>query len=245
MIPWRVLRAICLVLLLAPVVHLTYLVARDTTATLDASPEAWAPHMAAYVREDQSTTLPERPIEVVGGHRVTLWRGLEPLLAPRPVLMRGLGNATIDDIAHHYERLVAYYRPDTLVVMPGDSDFHLRDNKDAAQLAGAVRDLVALDAGFARTRRIYVISPLKTPLHPGDRERVEASTRLLQEWARGDARVEILDANALLCDAEGNPDPAYFRFDGLNLNEHGYLRLSLLLKSALEAEEPIAGNAET
>ena len=135
MISWRTLRTLCLVLLLIPVVHLVYLVSRDTVATLNSSPDAWAEEIDAYARQDRASKLPENPIVVVGGRRVKLWPGLEDLLSPMPVLMRGLGDATVDDLIHNYERLIGFYRPETVVLLPSSSEFHIRANKDADDLA--------------------------------------------------------------------------------------------------------------
>jgi hypothetical protein len=233
---WKTLRTLCLVLLLVPVVHLVYLVSRDTIATLDSSPEAWASEIDAYARQDRASQLPDKPIVVVGGRRVKLWNGLEDVLAPQPVLMRGLGDATVDDLIHNYERLIGFYRPHSIVLLPSNSEFHLRANKDGEALARSIQELVELDFKHQSTRRFYVISPLKTPLYRSDDSTVDEAMEQLVAWASDTARIQILDANALLRDADGEPNPAYFRADGVNLNEHGYLRLSVLLKSATETD---------
>ncbi|MFV8819261.1 hypothetical protein [Haliea sp. E17] len=238
MIAWTHLRAICLVLLFVPIVHLVYLVSQDTLASLNASPEAWADEMAAYQRQDEGTPLPNGPVEIIGGHRVKLWEGLDNVLAPQPVLMRGLGNATVDDILYYYPRLVGYYRPQTLVFLPGDSEFHIRDAKAADELFNGIRQLAETDQKLRPEGHFYVFAPLQTPLHPEDRAKVAETTRLLSDWAADQPGVSILDANPLLSAVDGKPDPTYFRFDGVNLNEHGYLRLSMLLKTALEAQNP-------
>ena len=234
MISWRTLRTLCLVLLLIPVVHLVYLVSRDTVATLNSSPDAWAEEIDAYARQDRASKLPENPIVVVGGRRVKLWPGLEDLLSPMPVLMRGLGDATVDDLIHNYERLIGFYRPETVVLLPSSSEFHIRANKDADDLARGIEELVELNAYHAANSNFYVITPLKTPLHASKDSTVEETTRLLNDWAASQDRVEILDANRLLVKPDGRPNPAYYRADGINLNEHGYLRLSVLLQSALD-----------
>ena len=65
MISWKTLRTVCLVLLLIPVIHLVYLVSRDTVATLDSSPDAWAAEIDAYARKDRASKLPKNPIVVV------------------------------------------------------------------------------------------------------------------------------------------------------------------------------------
>jgi hypothetical protein len=237
MYSWKAIRAVCLVLLLLPIVHLVYLVSRDTMAVLDTSPEAWRGELEDYAREDSNNHLPEDPIVVVGGQRVKLWRDLPDLLAPRPVLMRGLGDATINDITFNYQRLVGYYRPDTVVFLPSNSEFHIRDNKSGEDLYRAIAEFVALDADHGITRRIYVITPIKTPLYPGDDGPIDQATTLLESWAADEERVEILDVNAMLSNGGGRPKPEYFRSDGVNLNESGYLRLSLLLQARIEQEE--------
>ena len=234
MFSWKSVRTTCLVLLLLPIIHLVYLVAEDTYALLDASPNAWADEIEAYVRIDEHNHLPKKPIVVVGGKRVKLWEGLEDLLAPRPVLMRGLGDATVDDLVYNYQRLIGYYRPDTVVLLPSHSEFHIRDSKSAESLYKGIRALVSLDASHAITRRFYVFAPLKTPLHPGDDQTIDQVTKLLKAWADRDERVIVLDANALLSNSGGRPKPAYYRSDGINLNERGYLRLSMLLEAELE-----------
>jgi len=233
-ISWKTLRTICLVLLLLPIAHLVYLVSRDTVATLNSSPDAWAAEIAAYARQDSVSKLPAEPIVVVGGRRVKLWSGLEELLAPHPVLMRGLGEATVDDLIYHYERLIGFYQPDTIVLLPGNSEFHIRANKDAQALVEGIQALVSLDDSLANSRRFLVITPLKTPLYPSDVPVIEEVLERLQSWAADHEKVTILDANSLLTKADGMPNPAYFRADGINLNEHGYVRLSVLLQTAIE-----------
>ena len=132
------------------------------------------------------------------------------------------------------EELIGFYRPDTLVLLPGNSEFHLRDNKSAQELTAAIHELVKLDASYETTRRVYIFTPLKTLLHPEDDSTIEQVTELLQSWAATDSRVVILDANPLLSGPEGRPKGNFFLADGINLNELGYLRLAVLLRQQVE-----------
>jgi len=245
MYSWSTIRTICAVLLLIPIVHLAYLMSRETMATLNASPEAWAEEIAGYAEQDQASELPMKPILVTGGRQVKLWQGLGDLLSPRPVLMRGLGDATVDDITHYHDELIGYYQPSALVLLPGPSEFHIRDNKSPAELVAAIRRLIELDESYQVARRYYVFSPIKTPLYPKDYHRIDEVTRLLQRWAAQKPQVSILDPNKILAGSNGQPNPDFFRLDGTNLNEHGYLRISLLLEDRLEQEQagPLAANS--
>jgi len=240
MLSWQAIRTICGVLLLLPIVHLTYVISRDTKESLDASPGTWARQLDLYAAEDAESSLPAHPILVVGGRGVKLWGQLDDLLAPRPVMMRSLGDAIVEDIIFNYPRLIGFYRPDTVVFLPSNSEFYLRDRKSAAELVAGIRELVAMDASYGVTRKFYIFTPIKTVLRPEDQPTIDQATQQLTDWAATDPRVVILDANPLLSDANGRPRPQYFRGDGVNLNEHGYLRLSVLLYTQVESDTPPA-----
>lgn len=238
MYSWKTIRTICAVLLTIPIIHLAYLLSHELQTAMQPGPGAWADEVAAYAQSDQLIRLPNDPIVVTGGRRVKLWQGLEDLLSPRPVLLRGLGDATVDDITHYHSRLIGHYNPLAVVLVPGSSEFHIRDNKSADDLARAIRRLAELDSSYKVTRQLYVFTPLKTPRHLGDHVVIDETTRLLQRWADTEDGVTILDANTLLALRNGRPNPDYFRIDGVNLNEHGYLRLSLMLKNRLDQDAP-------
>ncbi|QIB66166.1 SGNH/GDSL hydrolase family protein [Kineobactrum salinum] len=245
MYSWTTIRVFCLVLLLLPIAHLAWLTSREALIAMDHSPSAWEHEVAAYARADRERRLPTDPVVVVGGRAVKLWQGLEQLLAPRPVLLRGLGAATVDDINHYYEQLIGFYQPKSVVLLPGTSNFHVRDNKDPAELLQAVQELEAQDAAHGVTRNFYVFAPLKLPFYPGDHERMAQSAVLLQSWAATRPRVTVLDPNPLLADRTGAPAAQFFRPGGRHLNEHGYLRLGMLLREHIHRPPGQATEGET
>ena len=198
----------------------------------------WNSELDAYTKTDRLAERPQNPIVVIGGRRVMLWKGLEDLLAPMPLLMRGLGDAIVDDLDFHYERLVGFYQPQTVVLFPSNSEFHVRDMKSAEGLVHAIQEFAQKDLFHRSTGRLYIIAPLNTRLFPGDRVKIKKATELLKAWAKSDNRIEILDANVFLCDGNGIAKADYFRADGVNLNDLGYTRLSMLLLSQIERDNP-------
>jgi len=244
MYSWRTIRTFCVLLLCLPLVHFAYLLSGDILATLDSSPNAWADELEDYAEADREATLPKDPIVVVGGRRASLWRGLDELLAPSTVLMRGLGDATIEDILFHYDRLVAFYQPSAVVLLPGDSEFHIRDSKSAEDYMRAIIELSEHDAALSSQWQLVLYTPLKTPLRPGDHQKIDDIASRLSVWGNEDPRITVIDANTLLANTAGNPNPAYFRPDGTNLNDAGYLRLAIPLKSALETTTAVLESAD-
>jgi len=234
MYSWKAIRITCGVLLALPLIHLAILVSTETLATLNASPEVWTAEVEAYARTDRGVSLPENPIVVVGGRRVKLWSALEELLAPAPVLMRGLGDATVDDLIYHYPRLVGFYRPSAVVYLPSHSEFHIRDNKQAEDLVAGIKQLAELGESLQRRGTFLIFTPVKTPLFPSDDSKIDAVSTALTQWAAAQSQVVILNSDDVLTTPDGKADPKFFRNDGINLNEAGYMRLSLLLRDQLD-----------
>lgn len=238
MYSWKTIRTFCIVLLLLPLVHLMILLSWDTMAMLDNTPTVWQDEMEAFIAQDDDAILPDRPVEVIGGRRVSLWRDLAAATAPLPALRRPLGDATVKDLIYYRDRLVDYYRPRVLVLLPGNSEFHIRESNSASELVDAIQELARLEARHSEHRLLYVFPPLKTVLFPDDYGKIDEVSAQLTAWADTNPRLRILDPNPLLASADGSPNPAHFRADGVQLNEAGYLRLSLLLREQLRADYP-------
>ena len=63
---------------------------------------------------------------------------------------------------------------------------------------------------------------------------IDRLAAMLLAWSGELPQVTVLDINNLLKGKDGRPKATYFRADGVNLNEHGYLRLSTLLQNEVE-----------
>jgi hypothetical protein len=233
MYEWKTLRMLAGLLLCIPLVHFVYLVSRDITHYLDPSPEVWDKEIAELIDSDLNAALPVDPIVVIGGQRVRLWKDLPARLQPRATLLRPLGDATIEDLTYHYDRLAGYYRPDVLVIFPGYADLHLRDEKTPQEFSDSLRELLNLDEAYGASAWRYVITPLRMPLHPEDDERIAAMTGEAQKLALELPNLVIIDPNPMLRDNNGAPNPDFYRGDGVNLNREGYAMVTLLLESEL------------
>ena len=243
MYDWKTLRILSGLLLCLPLVHFTWSVSHDLSHYLDPSPETWNKQMKRLVQDDLLASIPEDPILVVGGERVRLWRDLPARLQPRATLLRPLGDATLEDLHYHYERLIGFYRPKVLVIFPGYADLHLRDRKSPDGFENALSALLERDDANGSAIWRYVIAPVQMPLHPGDEERIAAMTRRSQSLAARIGRTTIIDPNPVLRGLDGQPDPTFFLTGGVNLSNEGYSRISMLLQEKLRVRSP--GLAET
>ena len=233
MYDWKTLSRLGLVLLCLPLLHMAYLAWNAYADLSNPSPEVWEPQLQAIIDRDQRLRLPAAPVVVTGGHSARLWKDLPAAISERPTLIRPLGGATLEDLTYHYDRLIGYYRPSVLIVLPSYADLHLRDSKSAAQLAEALSALLSRNTALAVTSRRYVVMPAKTLLHPQDSARIDEMAAAARSVARGLPFTVVIDPNPQLAGEDGAPNPAYFRSDGINLNPEGYAVLSALVRKQL------------
>lgn len=236
MYSWKSLRTAATFLICLPLLHAGLLLSREFSSYIDPSPTVWNSNLQQIVTQDQAMSLPESPILISGGQRVHLWQNLAPTLQPRNVLLRPLGDATLEDLAYHYDRIIGFYRPETLILVPSYADLHLRSNKTADQFAAALENLLTIDSDYGTTRHRYVLVPIKTMLHPDDHVRIDRIATKLERIASTQEHVSIIDPNPLLSGDAGGPDPDFYRGDGVNLNDAGYARLTALLRTRLERD---------
>lgn len=237
MYQWKSLRTIAGLLLCLPVIHFALLLSKDVNNYLNPSPEVWNADIADLIDSDLDKTIPEDPIVVIGGHRVRLWKDLPAGLLPRQTLLRPLGDATLEDLSYHFDRLAAFYRPDILVIFPGYADLHLRDEKTPEDFRDSMRALLKLDEEYGASSWRYVIAPVQMPLHPDDEERISKIGAALELMAEETPDLTIIDPNPMLRGSGGAPNPDYYRGDGVNLSPTGYARVTLLLATEIKARK--------
>ncbi|TXS96685.1 hypothetical protein FV139_04235 [Parahaliea maris] len=238
MYSWKTIRAFCAVLLLLPLAHLAILLARESMATMESSPTVWQNEVDRYIRQDDRASLPDSPLVVIGGRRASLWPNLASTVSPMPLILRSLGNAIVDDFIYYHDRMVSFYRPAAVVLLPGSTEFHHRANNSAGQLVASIKTLVDLDTSLSKRRRFYVFAPIKTPLHREDWPTIDAAVAKLAKWGIDHPAFELIDPNPLLSAPDGTPDSTFFRSEGIQLNDAGYLRLDMLLRQALVEDFP-------
>ena len=241
MYDWKTLKTLGLILLSLPLLHLGYLAWAGAQDLANPDPGVWQEDLQEIIDGDQSLSLPSAPILVTGGLSARLWRDLPAEITERPTLIRPLGGATLQDLTHHYNRLIGYYRPSVLIVMPSYSELHLRGDKTPESLAAGLRGLLERNLALAVTSRRYIVMPVKSLLHPHDDERIDAMTAAASRLAQSMPLTTVIDPNPLLAGTDGEPNPDYFGVDGINLNEDGYAQLSAMVRRQLIADRMISG----
>ncbi len=196
----------------------------------------FARQLEVFHKDDADGPSPAGALLFVGSSTIRLWPHLDRTFAPRPVVQRGVGGATLAEVARHRRLLFAPHRPGAVVLYAGENDI----------VAGA--SPVVVVARFVELRRALAETPAGTapwiliaakpsPARWAHWPAMHAANARLAALPRGLAAEHLVRPAAWLLRGGGRPDPGLFRPDGLHFNQAGYARLTAELASALAAIE--------
>ena len=240
MYPWTTLRRVLLLVLLIPPAHFVLLVAKDFRDILNPSPQVWESDVEELERTISFDPPDDDLLVVIGGRQASLWRNVEQLLAPKPVLNAGIGAANVEDVLYYFDRLVRPYDTDAVLYLPGAGDFVVRDTKSPEEFLLMLRALNNYVQRLDDAPHFYIVTLNKWPRYPEMWGTIARTNDMMADWAGATENVTLLDARPFFEQPNGAPVRGVFRNDAINLNEWGYSQLSLLTRQQLETDFPAA-----
>ena len=195
-------------------------------------PAFFADEIAAFGALDASAPPPDAPIVFVGSSSIRLWTALTADMAPLPVLNRGFGGSQLPHLIHYVDETVARYLPRAVVVYAGDNDLDPSTGKSAGDVARDFGTLVATIHAYAPGAHIYFLSIKPSPRRWTRWPEMKRANELIEAQCASDPRLSFVDVATPLLE-NGQPRAELFRFDGLHLNELGYLEWKRALRPIL------------
>jgi lysophospholipase L1-like esterase len=141
-------------------------------------------------------------------------------LAPLPVIPRGFGGSTMNDLLYYADRLVVVYRPRAVVVYEGDNDIGLGIPPE--KVAATFKAFVEKVHAKLPETRIYVLS-IKPSISRWDLwKNMQAANALIKAECDKDKLLTYVDVAASMLDQSGQPRKDLYQKDNLHLVRKGY-----------------------
>ncbi len=186
--------------------------------------------ITAFEAYDHKNAPPRDPILFVGSSTIRMWQTADAF-PDLPVINRGFGGSTTDDVNHFADRIVFKYKPRLIVFYAGDNDIAAGGTPDRV-FSDFQTFLTSVHDHIPNTPVIYLsIKPsiARSKFWPQMQEvngRVKALTQQNKE-------LTYIDTAPSLLGADGKPQRDLFRDDGLHMNDKGYARWNEILAPKL------------
>lgn len=222
--------------------------AQQAAAKLERLPDnaPYAAEINAFWEADRKQMPPRGAVLFIGSSSIRLWDTLARDFAAIPVINRGFGGSLIGDSTLYADRIAIPYQPKMIVFFAGTNDLAY-GNRKPAQLVQDFKDFEAkIHAALPDTRLVYLsINPTvaRWKQEAEVREANYGIEKFIFETNSPTRKLNFINSHAQLLSADGLPQPALLREDGLHLNPEGYKVWTAILKPRIMALAALDGVA--
>ncbi len=213
-----------------------YRVYTEISKSASEDPTVWEEDIRALEGATRKRGPLREPVVFIGSSSIRFWDSLAADMQPLETIRHGFGGAKLGDIVHYGERLVNAFEPRAVVVYCGSNDIQPHNAKSPEELLHRFERFV----GIVRRERpdlpIYYIGVKPTPLRWSVWPQVEATNAAIRSYAEATAGLHYIETGPAFMNEDGEPDPAFFRFDRLHLNETGYAVWTRIIRPRLLAD---------
>ncbi|WP_188929563.1 GDSL-type esterase/lipase family protein [Puia dinghuensis] len=177
--------------------------------------------IAEFKRKDSLHHPPANAILFVGSSSFRKWTNIQADFPGYPIINRGFGGSTLDDVIHYAGDIIYPYRPKQVVIYCGDNDLVQNISgkkvyKQFQRLYEMIRKHLGNDVDI-----LYVSikpSPSRERLMP----EMERANDLIRNFMAQRSHAAFVDVYHLMLNAQGHPMDELFLGDKLHMNEKGY-----------------------
>lgn len=195
------------------------------------NPQQWQRDIEALAAQPATDA---HPIVFVGSSSIRLWDTLARDFAPLPVRNCGFGGSRIFDTTWWLDRLVTPFDPSVVVVFAGTNDIAGDAPRSGAWVAERFDELVLRLRALGCDAPVCYLAITPTPSRQQHQAIVQDANARIAARCAEDPSLEFVDTASGLLDADGNPDPRWFRADRLHLDADGYAHWAKVLRPVLE-----------
>ena len=180
----------------------------------------WRKDIAAFEAADRAQPPAPGAVLFIGSSSIRFWTTLASDFPEVRTINRGFGGSEINDATYFADRIVAPYRPSAIVMYAGDNDIAAGDSPGFVlkEFQDFVRKARTVTPGVPIAFIAIKPSMARKALLPQIRE----ANAKIRDWAATQPDVTYLDIFTPMLGEDGQPQPKWFREDGLHMNRSGY-----------------------
>lgn len=189
----------------------------------------------AFESADSLGAPPEDFVLFVGSSSIRFWETLSEDMAPLPVLNRGFGGSTFEDLLYFSDRIVFNHQPSAVVVYEGDNDIV----SDEMSPEGVLKQLQRFQAEMKAKLPgvpLYFLAVKPSIARKQLLNKAQKTNELVQALAASDDMLTYIDVASPMMTEAGNIRTDIFVEDSLHMNATGYALWTEVVRQALLEE---------
>ncbi len=184
-----------------------------------AQPAFWT-EIAEFKHRDSIQRPPVNAILFVGSSSFRKWTNVQSAFPGYPIVNRGFGGSTLDDVIRYAGDIIYPYHPREVVIYCGDND--LAAGKPAKKVYKRFVKLYDMIRKRLGNIDIVYVSIKPSPSREKLMPEMEEANDLIRNFIAERSHASFVDVYHLMLNAQGQPIDSLFVADKLHMNEKGY-----------------------
>ncbi len=176
----------------------------------------------AFKHQDSMHFPPKNEILFVGGSSFRLWTDVKKYFPKYPIINRGFGGATLEDLINYAGDIIYPYYPKQTVIYCGENDLAYSDTVTADIVLNRFKKLFERIRNELPNENIVYISIKPSPSRAALIPKMEAANSLILTFLNSQRNAAFVDIFHPMLNPDGTPMKYYFKKDNLHLNARGY-----------------------
>ena len=176
--------------------------------------------IAEFKRRDSIQHPPANAILFVGSSSFRKWTSVQNDFPGYPIINRGFGGSTLDDVIRYAKDIIYPYRPREVVIYCGDND--LAAGKSAKKVYKRFVKLYDMIRKRLGNIDIVYVSIKPSPSREKLMPEMEQANDLIRNFMAQRSHASFVDVYHMMLNQQGHPIDNLFIGDKLHMNEKGY-----------------------
>lgn len=180
----------------------------------------WEKEIGAFAEIDRRQTPPENAVLFVGSSSIRMWENLRGSFPQLKVINRGFGGSRLEDVNYYFDRIVAPYKPKTIVLYAGEND--VNEGASPEKVAEEYRKFAQMAREKLPKTKILYVSIKPSPSRWKIAEQFRKANELIKAQIEKDKSARFVDIFTPMLGTGGEPMTDIFLEDNLHMNAKGY-----------------------
>lgn len=182
----------------------------------------FASDIQAFERADSAHFPGKAEILFVGSSSFTKWKDIQNYFPGYPIINRGFGGSTLEDVIRYADRIIFPYKPKQIVIYCGDNDIAYSDTVSAETVYRRFLTLFTMIRKKMTGENIVFVAIKPSPSRATQRARQDQANLKIKSFLAKQSNASYVDIVHPMVGPEGRPLASIFLSDSLHMNAKGY-----------------------
>lgn len=176
----------------------------------------------SFKKQDNTSFPGKGKILFVGSSSFTKWIDVQNYFPGYPIINRGFGGSTLEDVIRYQNEIIFPYHPKQIVIYCGENDIAAADTITGKIVFERFKQLfTGIRNRFPKINLVY-ISMKPSPARWHMKDRMINGNELIKKYLNKQKNTKFISVWKKMLGPDGKPVPDIFTQDNLHMNAKGY-----------------------